>query len=207
MTSRARFFRPAPSNDAFTDLLFNALLGFAFMFFIAFMLMAEPEQSGKVDNKAEYIITASWPDSHPDDIDILVEDPRGQILWFSNKDTGIMHLDRDDRGNLQDQLIIDGKKISNPINQETVSLRSWIPGEYVVNILHYQANYNAPVPVSVKIEKLNPEVTMTYYAVHDLHGAGEEVTATRFTLDSQGVTTDISNLQKSLINRISKKTN
>ncbi|MFT5693822.1 MAG: hypothetical protein ACI92E_003165 [Oceanicoccus sp.] len=207
MTSRGRFFRPAPSNDAFTDLLFNALLGFAFMFFIAFMLIAEPEQSGKVDNKAEYIITASWPDNHPDDIDILVEDPRGQILWFSNKDTGVMHLDRDDRGSLQDQLIINGKKISNPINQETVSLRSWIPGEYVVNILHYQANYRSTVPVSVKIEKLNPEVKMIYYGVHDLHGAGDEVTATRFNLDSQGDASDINHLQKSLINRISKKTN
>lgn len=205
MTSRARFFKPAPSNDAFTDLLFNALLGFAFMFFIAFMLMAEPEHSGKVDNKAEYLITASWPDNHPDDIDVLVEDPRGQILWFSNKDTGIMHLDRDDRGSLQDQLVIDGKKVSNPINQETVSLRSWIAGEYVVNILHYQANYKTPVPVSVKIERLNPEVKMIYYGVHMLNGVGSELTATRFVLNSAGETTDISDLQKSLVNRISNR--
>jgi len=203
MSSRARFSRPPASNDAFTDLLFNALLGFAFMFFIAFILMAVPEQTGKVDNKAEYIITASWPDNHPDDVDILVEDPRGQILWFSNKDTGIMHLDRDDRGSLQDQLVIDGKKVSNPINQETVSLRSWIPGEYVVNVLHYQSNYNRPLPVSVKIEKLNPKVKIIYYGVHKLNGVGTERTATRFVLGNDGETLDISDLQKSLIKRIS----
>ena len=127
MTVRRRFYRADASNDGFTDLLFNALLGFAFMFFIAFMLIAQPEQSGKVDFKAEFIITVSWPDNHPDDIDVLVEDPRGQVIWFDNKDTEVMHLDRDDRGSFHDQLIVDGQKISNAINQETVSLRAWIP--------------------------------------------------------------------------------
>ncbi len=205
MSTRSRFYRPAIGNDAFTDLLFNALLGFAFMFFIAFMLIAKPERTGKVDFKAEFIITVSWPDYHPDDIDVLVEDPRGQVLWFDNKDTEVMHLDRDDRGSFHDQLVIDGEKVSNPINQETVSLRAWIPGEYVVNILHYKANYSEPVPVSVKIEKLNPEVTLVYYGVHDLHQVGQEVTAARFVLNNSGEPTSVSSLQKSLLNQIGGK--
>lgn len=205
MKTRSRFYRPAVGNDAFTDLLFNALLGFAFMFFIAFMLISKPDQTGKVDNKAEFLITVSWPDFHPDDIDVLVEDPKGQVLWFDNKDTGVMHLDRDDRGSFQDQLIIDGKKISNPINQETVSLRAWIPGEYVVNILHYKANYKEPVAVSVKIEKLNPEVKLVYYGVHKLDRMGMELTAARFVLDSSGEPVDVSSLQKSLLNQIGNK--
>ncbi len=205
MTSRARFYRPSPNNSAFTDLLFNALLGFAFMFFIAFILMAKPEESGKVDNKAEYLITISWPNNHPDDIDVLVEDPRGEVLWYSNKDTGIMHLDRDDRGSLQDHLIIDGKKVINPINQETVTLRSWIPGEYVVNVLHYQANSQQPVPVYVKVEKLNPEVKMLYYGIEQVNGIGTERTVVRFVLDGQGDVSDVSQLQKSLVDRIGKK--
>ena len=33
-------------QDVFTDLLFNALLGFAFMFAIAFMLINNSEESG-----------------------------------------------------------------------------------------------------------------------------------------------------------------
>ena len=60
MKARSRFYRAPASNEAFTDLLFNVLLGFAFMFFIAFMLMATPEQRGKIDNKAEFLITVSW---------------------------------------------------------------------------------------------------------------------------------------------------
>jgi hypothetical protein len=205
MRVRRRFYQPDAGNDGFTDLLFNALLGFAFMFFIAFMLIAQPEHTGKVDSKAEFIITVSWPDNHPDDIDVLVEDPRGQVLWFDNKDTEVMHLDRDDRGSFHDQLIIDGKKISNAINQETVSLRAWIPGEYVVNILHYKANYKEPVPVTVKVEKLNPTVTLVYYGVHKLNRVGQEVTATRFTLDSSGQPVRVGSLQKSLLNRIGTK--
>ena len=206
MRARSRFYRGAANNEAFTDLLFNALLGFAFMFFVAFMLMATPEQTGKVDNKAEFLITVSWPDFHPDDIDVLVEDPSGEVLWFDNKDTGVMHLDRDDRGSFQDQLVIDGKKVSNPINQETVSLRAWIPGEYVVNILHYKANYIEAVPVSVKIEKLNPQVNLVYYGVHKLDRVGMELTATRFVLDGDGEAVELSKLQKPLLRQIGDKT-
>ena len=36
-------------QDAFTDLLFNALLGFALMFAVAFMLMSTPEEKGKIE--------------------------------------------------------------------------------------------------------------------------------------------------------------
>ena len=199
---RRRFTRPGSTNNAFTDLLFNTLLGFAFMFLIAFILMAEPNKQGNVTVKAEFLITINWPDGHPDDIDGLVEDPAGVVLWFDNKDTGTMHLDRDDRGAVQDQMMINGKMVTNPINQESVSVRAWIPGEYVVNILHYNANYNEPVPVSVKVEKLNPVVTLVYYGVHSLNRAGMEVTATRFVLDNSGAVASTSGLPKALLTQI-----
>jgi hypothetical protein len=199
---RRRFTRQALGHDAFTDLLFNTLLGFAFMFLIAFILMAEPNKQGNVTLKAEFLISVTWPDGHPDDIDVLVEDPNGVVLWFDNKDTGTMHLDRDDRGAAQDQMMINGKLVTNPINQESVSVRAWIPGEYVVNVLHYKSNYTEPVPVSVKVEKLNPVVTLVYYGVHPLSQAGMEVTATRFVLDGSGVVVSTSGLPKPLLTRI-----
>ena len=199
---RRRFSRQTRTNDAFTDLLFNTLLGFAFMFLIAFILIAEPDKQGNVTVKAEFLITVAWPDGHPDDIDVLVEDPNGEILWFDNKDTGTMHLDRDDRGAVQDQMIITGELVTNPINQESITVRAWIPGEYVVNILHYKANYSEPVAVSVKVEKLNPVVTLVYYGVHQLSRAGMEVTASRFVLDSDGDVAATSDLQKRLLTKI-----
>ena len=88
------------NGDAFTDLLFNALLGFAFMFFISFALIQKPQDGGKIDSKAEFIISAEWEDHHPDDIDLIVEDPQGNIVYFQRQQAGLMHLDRDDRGTL-----------------------------------------------------------------------------------------------------------
>jgi len=45
-------------EDAFNDILFNALLSFAFMFIVAFMLIQPKPTDGKITPKAEYIISA-----------------------------------------------------------------------------------------------------------------------------------------------------
>ena len=55
-------------------------------------------KSGKIDTKAEFLITMTWPDSHPDDIDLYAEDPAGNIVWYHVREAGFMVLDRDDRG-------------------------------------------------------------------------------------------------------------
>lgn len=196
---RHDIYRHGESSDAFTDLLFNALLGFAFMFVAAFALISDPEKTGVIDSKAEVLITVRWPDRHPDDVDTLVEDPAGNLLWYHNRDTGLMHLDRDDRGLMQDRITIDGVAVNNPLNQETVTLRALQPGEYVVNLLHYQANYAEPLPVTVKVEKLNPEVTVVFYGSKDLTGAGDEQTAIRFRIDSEGNVVGTSERSKPLL--------
>lgn len=199
---RHDIFRQGESQDAFTDLLFNALLGFAFMFVAAFALISDPQQTGKVDAKAEVLITVRWPDNHPDDVDTLVEDPTGNLLWYHNRDTGLMHLDRDDRGIMQDRLVVDGESVANPLNQETVTLRALQPGEYVVNLLHYQANYPDRLPVTVKVEKLNPEVSVVFYGTRDLTGAGDEQTAIRFTINAEGEVVDTSERAKPLLRNV-----
>lgn len=201
---RHRIFRQNTEQDVFTDLLFNTLLGFAFMFAIAFMLISTPEKAGDIESKAEVLITIRWADKHPDDVDALVEDPQGGLVWYHNRDTGLMHLDRDDRGVFADNITINGVKVSNPINQETVTVRAAQPGEYVVNLLHYKSNYSEPLPVTVKIEKLNPSVSMVYYGTHQLTGSGDEQTAVRFTLDAQGAVASTSQRPKKLITRAVK---
>lgn len=197
--------RPSPlfasngSEDGFTDILFNALLGFAFMFIVAFALIQPKPTDGRITPKAEYIITAQWPDDHPDDIDLVVEDPRGQMVWFNARESGLMHLDRDDRGRFGDLITVNGRQVSNPINQETVTLRGVAPGEYVVNLLHYKSNTSAAVPVSVKVEKINPVLTVSFAGQVLLRGAGDEQTAVRFAISPQGEVTDVYTRQKFLI--------
>ncbi len=194
-----RFFKQNSEQDAFTDLLFNTLLGFAFMFAIAFMLISTPEKTGDIESKAEVLITIRWADKHPDDVDALVEDPRGGLVWYHNRDSGLMHLDRDDRGVFADQINVNGVKVNNPINQETVTIRATQAGEYVVNLLHYKSNYSVPLPVSVKVEKLNPSVSLVHYDTVELTGSGDERTAVRFTIDHNGVVTGTNRRPKRLL--------
>ena len=176
------------------------------MFVAAFALMADPTEGGNIESKAEILITVRWEDRHPDDVDTLVEDPQGNLIWYHNRDTGLMHLDRDDRGLFQDRVVLDGLEVSSPINQETVTVRALQPGEYVVNVLHYQSNYPDPLPVTIKVEKLNPEVRLVYYGTRELTGVGDEQTAVRFTIGADGRVTGTNELRKNLLTKALGKT-
>jgi hypothetical protein len=191
--------RRRSTTDPFTDLLFNALLGFTFLFFITIMFMNPVTKTGKVDLKAEYIITLSWPDGNTDDIDIWVEGPEGNLLWFRDPEVGLLHLDRDDRGALKDTLTINGETIVNPLNQEIVTLRGLVPGEYVVNVHYYETKTKEPVKATVKVEKVNPILEVIYYGSVITEKVGEEKTAVRFTIAPDGSIRGINSLPKKLV--------
>jgi hypothetical protein len=182
----------------FTDILLNVLMGFAIMVFIAFALIRPEMMTGDVDLRAEYIITVTWPDNHPDDIDTYVQDPGGNIAWYNGPEAGLVNLDRDDRGNYRDVIVINGERIENPLNQEIVTLRGIVPGEYVVNVNHYVANGIDPVPVSIKVERVNPSLELVWYGTVELDHRGHELTAVRFTLDAEGNPSNLNNDFKSL---------
>ena len=174
------------SFDPFTDLLFNILLGFTFLFFITMLFINPITKLGNVNMKAEYIITVDWKDSLPDDIDLWVKDPNGEIVSYLKKDAGWLHLDRDDRGVVNDKIIIDGKEVIYPINREVVTLRGIIPGEYVVNLYLYDHKSNDPVEAKIIIEKVNPSLRLVFIGDVVLKNEDSELTITKFRLDSEG---------------------
>jgi hypothetical protein len=176
----------------FTDILLNVLMGFAIMVFVALSLIRPESKTGKVDLKAEYLISVTWPDNNPDDIDTYVEDPAGNTIWYRHLEAGFLGLERDDRGMYKDTLIVDGQRIQNPLNQEIVTMRGIVPGEYVVNVFHYLANGVDPIPVTVRVERLNPVVQIVYNGTLTLDHRGDEKTAIRFTLDKDGVPSHLS---------------
>ena len=173
-------------TDPFTDLLFNALLGITFLFFIAIMFMNPIAKQGNVQLKAEYMITVSWPDQRPDDVDIWGQDPRGEILSYLRKDAGSLHLDRDDQGDVTDTVVIDGKEVVYPVNQEIVTLRGLVAGEYIVNLYYYENRSRQPVDVTIKVEKVNPTLSVKFYDSITLEQQDVEKTALRFTLGGDG---------------------
>jgi hypothetical protein len=185
--------------DPFSVMLFKALQVVAFLFFIALLVMNPEAKQGKIDSKAEFIVTMSWPDSHPDDIDLYTEDPLGNIVWYHEREAGFMVLDRDDRGGANNTITVNGKKVSSPIRQETVSIRGIVAGEYTVNVNHYLATTGQPVPVSVRVEKVNPNVQVVYYNTVNLDHTGQEQTIVRFRVADNGGVTDVFHREKSLI--------
>ena len=187
-----------PEFEIFSALLFNSLKAITFMFFISFAMINKPADEGKVDPKAEVMITVTWPDNNSDDVDTYVEDPASNIVWYNQREAGLMNLERDDRGMFKDVVLLDGKEVTNPLNQEIVALRGLQDGQYIVNVVHYIANGSAPLPVQVKVEKLNPTVKVVYYQTLEMKGTGDEQTAVRFTLKGQDVV-DVNTTPKSLV--------
>lgn len=185
--------------DPFTDLLFNALLGFTFLFLVAIMFMNPEAKSGIIDPKAEYILTVTWADNNPDDIDVWVEDPEGRVIWFRNPEAGLLHLDRDDRGMLNDTILVNGIELQNPLNQEVVTLRGVVKGEYVVNLHYYATETKQPVAVTVRLVKVNPALEIIYYGTSTLEKVGDEITALRFRIAIDGSISEINFLPKSLV--------
>lgn len=187
-------------QDPFTDLLFNALLGFTLLFMIAITAINPPsKKQGDIPAKAELIVTTTWADNLKDDVDTWVEAPDGEVVWYRNPDGGLMHLDRDDRGAENDTLLVDGTPVINPLNQEVITVRGLLPGDYVVNLHRYQADGDSVLPVQVNVVKVNPRLEVVFYGTVDLPTKGSERTAVRFTVNRDGSVSGINTLQKNLV--------
>jgi hypothetical protein len=187
--------------DPFSDLLFNTLLAFVMLFAIALIAMNPKAKTGIIDAKAEFIVTVTWPDMDPNDIDTWVQDPGGNLVWFRAREGGMMHLDRDDRGVANDTIVINGQQVVNPLNQEVVTVRGFAPGEYTVNVFYYETKNGQPVTANVSVVKVNPRAEVVFYGSVPLQRKGDEGTAVRFTVDREGAVTGVNTLAKTLVQR------
>lgn len=199
LRARSKFQQPF---DPITAVLFKMIQALTFFFVLSVIFMNPVSKKGLIDPKAEYIITTQWPDNNPNDIDTWVEEPDGNMVWFQSKEAGLIHLDRDDRGNLNDVLNINGQTIQNPLNQEVVTIRGTVVGEYVVNIFYYGSEDNKPVPVNVRVDKVNPQLEVIYYGTLNMEKIGDEKTAVRFTIGGDGSIRNINSVEKLLTKRI-----
>ena len=192
-----------PEVDPFYDMLFNMLIAFVFCFIVALLAMnPKALKIGDIPSKAEYIITVGWPDRNPNDIDTWVQDPAGNLVWFRAREAGLMYLDRDDRGDANDAILINGQRIVSPFRQEVVTVRGIVPGEFIVNVQYYQSRDGQPVDVNVSIIKVNPRAEVVFYGQLRLARQGDEATAARFTILPDGKVANVNTLPKSLVQRL-----
>ena len=194
------------STVGFTDLLFNILVGFAFLFIVAFLLIKPESKEKDFDRRAEFIIVLEWDAGAKDDIDLYVEDPLEGLASFRNPRVNFSHLDKDDLGAKNDTTVLPNGIIKTiPINREVMTIRGYIPGEWVVNA-HYYSDYgversvngegemeignpktpNSALTVKVELHRVTPYDILGIWE-KKFYYRGQEETFVRFTIDEDGV--------------------
>ena len=182
------------STIGFIDILFNILVGFAFLFIVAFLLIKPEAKREDFDRKAEFIVVMERDKERQDDIDLYVQDPSNTIVHFRNARANFMHLDKDDLGKRNDTIMVNGVEKIVKINREVVTIRGIVPGEYIVNV-HYYSDYSehanvtrgpmSPLEVKVTVYKVNP-YSEVWQGTKTFTRKGQEETFVRFTMDKDG---------------------
>jgi len=134
------------SSIGFTDLLFNILVGFVFLFLVAFLLINPVAKKADILKKAEFIITLSWNNKSLHDMDLWVMDPNGNKVGFSNKEQEMLHLERDDLGGKNDVFFVDGVRNLVEMN---VSVHFYSKHEILAEEID-------GAPITVELQKINP---------------------------------------------------
>ena len=192
------------STIGFTDMLFNVLVGFAFLFIVAFLLIKPESKKEDFERKAEFVVVMEWDHDQPDDIDLYVQDPTQSKVHFRLPIVNFMYLDKDDLGFANDVVKYeDGTTKKVNINREVVTIRGIIPGEYIINAHYYsERDYSnidnrvemgtsarktklKEVTVKVQLHKVNP-YTILWAGEKTFRGKGQEETFVRFRLDKDG---------------------
>ena len=199
------------STIGFTDMLFNILVGFAFLFIVAFLLINPESKKADFQRKAEFVVVMEWDHDQPDDIDLYVQDPTQNKVHFRLPIINFMYLDKDDLGFANDivRSHVDGTISKVNINREVVTIRGIIAGEYVINAHYYssrewsnlqgvgsdggvqeirtQSTKDKDKPLTVKIElhKVDP-YKIWWVGEKTFSRKGQEETFVRFTIDPDG---------------------
>jgi hypothetical protein len=190
------------SDITFLDILMNALVVFIALFILTVIKIKPSESEPTVKTDGKYIIVVTWDDASEDDVDTYVMDPRGNIVYFRNKEAGLMHLERDDLGKGNDAIFGSrGEKIEVEKNEERVVLRGTIPGEYIVNVHMFFKRDRTTTNVKITLLKLEKPGSPIVEKERVLKYSGDEKTAFRFVIKDDGGVSGISELPRNLINQ------
>ena len=195
------------STIGFIDIIFNILIGFAFLFIIAFILIKPEAKKEDFERKAEFVIIMEWPLDKVEDVDLWVSDPSGATCSFRTPRVNLMHLDKDDLGTRNDTVMVNGQPVVIKINREVTTIRGIVPGEYIVNAHLYSGNVGSTTsgssqsgfPVSVEVVKVNPSYKVIFKGEREFIRRGQEETFVRFKINHEGNVIEVNTLQKNFI--------
>lgn len=152
-----------------------------------------------ISKNADYVIQLIWDKNVDCDLDLWVKDPSNNIVGWSQKDGGLMNLERDDLGHYGDTLDSFGKKYAFDQNEEAVTIRGKEPGKYTLNAHLYacrvdgksiQVGNQYELDASIKVTQLNPSLREIFKKQIHFTKIFEEQTAATLTFDSYGNITE-----------------
>ena len=195
------------STIGFTDLLFNLLVGFVYLFIIAFILINPIQKKQDVPKKAEFMVVIEWPYKFNDDIDLWVKSPDGKTVSFVKKEAGIMNLEKDDLGVANDSTVDEyGQRKVIYINREVITIRGILAGQYQVAAHVYSMRpkndtlKDIPQVIRFKLIKINPYkeqiILEKFYNMR-----GQVISLAKFWVDEDGKFVKYNTLENNIVTR------
>lgn len=133
-------------NSAALGLVFRDLIFITLFVFITIVFMLLPyvnpvgeDNKYDIEQPGQMMIELIWPPEKSVDVDLIVRDPFGEVVFFRNQTTQVFSLLRDDRGDLNDH---------TGLNFEQVFSRRLPDGQYTVNAIVYSLG-SSSLPVEV----------------------------------------------------------
>jgi hypothetical protein len=205
------------SSIGFTDMLFNLLVGFVFLFVIAFILINPPVKKSDAPKKAEYIITLEWDNDSYDDVDLWVKEPGGGTVSYQTREQGSLNLEKDDLGRSNDfWRKPDGSIEEIRLNREVITIRGIQEGRFQVAVHIYSRRTmlvtptngkprrvpatDGPGNITVSLIKINPYGEV-YKVNREYSSRGQVFTAFNFVLDKNGNVTAIDEIPNRIVLR------
>ena len=163
------------------------------------MLINPITKKNDIPVKAEVMVILEWEDSSEDDIDLWISGPGMQEpLSFQRKQSGMMHLDRDDLGSSTDVAIVDNITIKLKYNREIATMRGILAGEYYVNVHVYSKRDPQPTKFKITLMDVNP-----FQELYVLDGTSDEtgqvIKFPAFIIDDSGKITKLFNSEKIVV--------
>lgn len=186
-------------RTGFIDFLLCCFVVFIVLSFIQTLLInpiKKIEQEG-IRKNAEYTIELQWSSELDCDFDLWVADPEKTTVSFRTKSNGLMHLERDDLGFINDTYSSNNTIYKFNHNTELVTIRGLVPGKYTINVHLYACRFNGvslpvnaalpePIGVGVILTKLNPNLFVMTEKKLVFQKVWEEKTAVTVDFDIKG---------------------
>lgn len=174
----------------FFDLAMGALFGLLAV--VAVSTVKPSKADGITTPKAEFEVELTWPDNSPTDYDLYVKSPDGQIVFFKNKTTALMGLDRDNTGISSNTVEMpDGGTKVMPDRTEIITIRGIVAGTFQVNVHAYRRDTGMPPEdVRVRVIKINP-YSVVFDDTKSFDAMGEEKTYVNFTVTDSGAVSEV----------------